>query len=215
MAGRAGRLGYNENGKAIILADTPVERAQLFQKYVLGRPEDVTSSFKQRGLPTWILRLLSQVRGVREEDVPGPLANTRVENLNAEFAAHRHSENERHRPAGVAYGYPRSDRRPSGSSAGRTSALELDASVSDLRSNGMTTHVNKVHHVTTITKIARDLGEDEDWLWDIANEMEIEDGVIWVYGVGEDGVQAFTDFGIENLIELIKFYKENPTLLRR
>ncbi|MDN4987932.1 histidine kinase, partial [Bradyrhizobium sp. WYCCWR 13022] len=22
---------------------------------------------------------------------------------------------------------------------------------------------------------------DEDWLWDIANEMEIEDGVIWVY----------------------------------
>ena len=45
--------------------------------------------------------------------------------------------------------------------------------------------------------------------------MEIEDGVIWVYGVGEDGVQAFTESGIENLIELIKFYKENPTLLRR
>lgn len=35
-------------------------------------------------------------------------------------------ENERHRPA-VAYGYPRADRRPSGSSAGRTSAMELDA----------------------------------------------------------------------------------------
>jgi len=31
--------------------------------------------------------------------------------------------------------------------------------------------------------------------------MEIEDGVIWVYGVGEDSVQAFTDFGTENLIE--------------
>ncbi|MEY9805800.1 hypothetical protein ABIF30_005407 [Bradyrhizobium elkanii] len=45
--------------------------------------------------------------------------------------------------------------------------------------------------------------------------MEIEHGVIWVYGVGEDGVQAFTDFGIENLIELIKFYKENPGLLKR
>ena len=29
MAGRAGRLGYSEIGKAIILADTPVERAQL------------------------------------------------------------------------------------------------------------------------------------------------------------------------------------------
>lgn len=38
--------------------------------------------------------------------------------------------------------------------------------------------------------------------------MEIEDGVIWVYGVGEDGVLAFTDFGIENLIELVRMYKE-------
>ena len=45
--------------------------------------------------------------------------------------------------------------------------------------------------------------------------MEIEDGVIWVYGVGEDGVKAFTVFGIENLIELIKIYKEDPGLLRR
>jgi len=45
--------------------------------------------------------------------------------------------------------------------------------------------------------------------------MEIEDGVIWVYGVGEDGVLAFTDFGIESLIELIKMYKDNPTLLKR
>ncbi|MEY9104509.1 hypothetical protein ABH999_000705 [Bradyrhizobium yuanmingense] len=44
----------------------------------------------------------------------------------------------------------------------------------------MTTHVNKVHHVTTITKVANDLGEDEDWLWDIANEIGIERGVIWV-----------------------------------
>ncbi len=50
---------------------------------------------------------------------------------------------------------------------------------------------------------------------DFANEMDIEDGVIWVYGVGEDGVQAFTDFGIENLIELMGLYKENPGLLRR
>jgi hypothetical protein len=39
--------------------------------------------------------------------------------------------------------------------------------------------VNKVHHVTTIQRVAQDLGESEDWLADIANEMEIEDGVIW------------------------------------
>ena len=94
--------------------------------------------------------------------------------------------------------------------------MELDASgVCNLGSSGVTTHVNKVHHVTTITRVAQDLGEDEDWLWDVANEMEIEDGVIWVYGVGEDGVLAFTDFGIESLIELIKMYKDDPTLLKR
>ncbi|OIQ80108.1 hypothetical protein GALL_381450 [mine drainage metagenome] len=79
----------------------------------------------------------------------------------------------------------------------------------------MTTHVNKVHHVTTIARVAEQLGEDENWLWDVASGMEIEDGVIWVYGIGEDGVLAFTDFGIESLIELIKMYKDDPTLLKR
>ncbi len=75
--------------------------------------------------------------------------------------------------------------------------------------------VKKVRHVKTITRIAEDLGEDEDWLRDVASEMEVEDGVIWVDGVEEDGVRAFTDFGIENLIELIRLYKENPTWLKR
>jgi hypothetical protein len=42
--------------------------------------------------------------------------------------------------------------------------------------------------------------------------MDIEDGVIWVYGVGEDGVMAFTDFGIENLVDLIKMHKERTQL---
>ncbi len=76
MAGRAGRLGFNEVGKAIILADTPFERAQLFQRYVMGVPERVASSFQQRDLPTWTLRLLSQVRGVRPGEIPGLLVNT-------------------------------------------------------------------------------------------------------------------------------------------
>src|ERR1700730_469060 len=49
----------------------------------------------------------------------------------------------------------------------------------------MTTHVNKVNHVTRINRVAQDLGVDEDWLWNVANEMEIEDGAIWVDGVGE------------------------------
>ena len=59
------------------------------------------------------------------------------------------------------------------------------------------------------------LGEDEDWLWDVANEMDPEDGVIWVYGTGDDSVMAFTDFGIETLKGLVEIYKANPHLLSR
>jgi hypothetical protein len=56
---------------------------------------------------------------------------------------------------------------------------------------------------------------DEDWLHDVASEMDIEDGRIWVYGIGEDGVLAFTDFGIENLTELVEIYRADPDLLKR
>ena len=94
--------------------------------------------------------------------------------------------------------------------------MELDAaSISYSRSGRLIMHVNKVHHVTTINGVATDLGETEDWLSDVANEMDIEDGVIWVYGVGEDGVMAFTDFGIENLVDLIKMHKDRTLLKRR
>jgi hypothetical protein len=94
--------------------------------------------------------------------------------------------------------------------------VELDAaSISDSRSGRLIMHVNKVHRVTTINRVAQDLGEDEDWLFDVANEMDVEDGVIWVYGLGDDGAMAFTDFGIENLITLIKIHKDDPTLLKR
>ena len=75
--------------------------------------------------------------------------------------------------------------------------------------------VNKVHHVTTIARVAAMLGEDEDWLCDVAMEMDQEDGLIWVYGPGDDGVMAFTDFGIETLRELVETYKAHPDLLKR
>ena len=94
--------------------------------------------------------------------------------------------------------------------------MELGETRSDyLRSRGLIMHVNKVSHVTTINQVAADLGESEDWLFDVAAEMEPEDGLIWVSGIGDDGVMAFTDFGVENLIELIKMHKDNPTLLKR
>ena len=78
---------------------------------------------------------------------------------------------------------------------------------------GLIMHVNKVHSVKTIDLVARELGEDADWLFNIADEMDTEDGVIWVYGETDDGVMAFTDFGVETLTDLIEMHKEDPTIL--
>ncbi|MCK1626740.1 hypothetical protein IVA98_27010 [Bradyrhizobium sp. 160] len=52
-----------------------------------------------------------------------------------------------------------------------------------VRSSGVT---DKVHHITTIARVAADLDQDDNWLRDVANKMAIEDGFIWVYRVGED-----------------------------
>ena len=95
--------------------------------------------------------------------------------------------------------------------------MELDAqSPHDYRRGGLTlSSVNKVHHVHTIARVAEMLGEDEDWLWDVASEMDQEDGLIWVYGPGEESVMAFTDFGIETLTGIIDIYKADPDLLKR
>ena len=46
--------------------------------------------------------------------------------------------------------------------------------------------------VFTIGYVANLLGEDEDWLHDLSIDMFPEDGCLWVYGLGEDGVPAFT-----------------------
>jgi hypothetical protein len=70
-------------------------------------------------------------------------------------------------------------------------------------------HVNKVSHVKTVDRVAKELGEDAGWLHEVALEMDVEDGVIWVYGLENDGVLAFTDFGVETLVELIKTRKES------
>ena len=74
--------------------------------------------------------------------------------------------------------------------------------------------VNKVHHVHTIARVAEMLGENEDSLCDVANEMDQEDGLIWVYGPGDEGVMAFTDFGIETLVDLIQIHRANPNTLK-
>lgn len=60
-----------------------------------------------------------------------------------------------------------------------------------------------ISHVFTISYVAEKLGEDEEWLWALQIDMFPEDGCLRVYGVGEDGVPAFTDYGIEGLKQII------------
>src|SRR5215831_15131037 len=43
----------------------------------------------------------------------------------------------------------------------------------------------------------------QDWLHELSIDMFPEDGRLWVYGVGEDGVTAFTEDGIENLRQIV------------
>ncbi len=76
MAGRAGRLGFNEQGKAIILADDAHGAAALFNRYVKGQPEPLISSFQSDQIETWIVRLLAQVRQLAHDDVGRLLADT-------------------------------------------------------------------------------------------------------------------------------------------
>ncbi|WP_412509656.1 hypothetical protein [Roseovarius sp. SYSU LYC5161] len=53
-----------------------------------------------------------------------------------------------------------------------------------------------------------DLHAEPRPLFDLAIDMETEDGVIWVYGPGDESVIAFTSFGIENLQGLIEMDRD-------
>jgi hypothetical protein len=76
------------------------------------------------------------------------------------------------------------------------------AAAANARPSGRLT-LPAVSAVFTITYVAEMLGEDEDWLHELSIDMFPEDGCLRVYGVGEDGVAAFTDYGIECLKQII------------
>ena len=76
MAGRAGRLGLSEGGRSVLLADSAFERRNLFDRYVLGEPEPIESSFDPADFDTWILRLLTQVEEIPRDQAARLLAST-------------------------------------------------------------------------------------------------------------------------------------------
>jgi hypothetical protein len=67
-----------------------------------------------------------------------------------------------------------------------------------------------ITHAFTIRRAAKILGRDEQLLWDLSDQLEPEDGMLWIYDL--DGVEtlAFTDFGIENLREIIRDQIDHP-----
>jgi helicase len=76
MAGRAGRLGFREQGRSVLIADTSDEQALLFAHYVKQNPEPIKSSFQNRSPDTWLIRLLAQGPRVTKQQVVDLLANT-------------------------------------------------------------------------------------------------------------------------------------------
>ncbi len=55
----------------------------------------------------------------------------------------------------------------------------------------------------TLARAAEIPDEDEEWLHELSIDMFAEDGCVIIYGVGEESVTAFSDFGIDNLRETI------------
>lgn len=64
-----------------------------------------------------------------------------------------------------------------------------------------------IAHVQTLARVAEILGEDEDLLHELSIEMEPEDGLIGVHGIGDEYTPAFTQNGIEHLRYLIELHK--------
>ncbi len=57
--------------------------------------------------------------------------------------------------------------------------------------------------VSTIARVAAMFGESEDLLDELADQLEPEDGCLWIYDTDDRTMLGFTLRGIESLKELI------------
>lgn len=69
MAGRSGRPSYDDYGECVLIAKSPAHKQELYEKYILGEPEDITSKLAaEPALRTHVLALIAnQVVGSRKE----------------------------------------------------------------------------------------------------------------------------------------------------
>jgi hypothetical protein len=81
--------------------------------------------------------------------------------------------------------------------------LEIRKTANPTR-GGLIMQRNKVHHVYTVERVAKDLGVSDDLIHELTLGLEPEDGVIWVYGDNDDGILAFTDEGFVEVQRLLE-----------
>jgi hypothetical protein len=62
----------------------------------------------------------------------------------------------------------------------------------------------------TIRRAAQILGREEDMLWHLSDQLEPEDGMLWIYDIDGAEILAFTNDGIEALRKIIKDQIERP-----
>jgi hypothetical protein len=80
--------------------------------------------------------------------------------------------------------------------------VHLAASKRDDQTGGLAMAAISV--VYTISHVATILGEDEDWLPELSIMMFPEDGRLFIVGIGEVEMTAFTEDGIEYLREVVR-----------
>ena len=69
-----------------------------------------------------------------------------------------------------------------------------------------------IGRVYTLAYVADMLGEDADWIAEVTDELGPEAGHLWIHDVGDHHIEAFTDAGIDSLVDVIGEYRNNPGL---
>jgi len=67
-----------------------------------------------------------------------------------------------------------------------------------------------ISSVFTIRRAAQILGRDEELLWNLLEQLEPEDGLLWTYDIEGEALPTFTEFGIETLREIIRDQIDTP-----